>query len=116
MKISSSILDRFGNPIEYNKPNYKLPEALGQNGVVQTKLATDSKAFDNDLPINSMGFDGYYNIDNLVQTFCGWGVLSQVAQNGIVQAIIQTISNASTQKWGKLVYNGNKKNIEKKKS
>ena len=114
MKISSSILDRFGNPIEYNKPNYKLPEALGQNGVVQTKLATDSKAFDNDLPINSMGFDGYYNIDNLVQTFCGWGVLSQVAQNGIVQAIIQTISNASTQKWGKLVYNGDKKNIEKK--
>lgn len=114
MKIKSAILDHFGNPIYIDKPKYRLPQAMNQNKVVQPNIAQDSKGMDNELPINMWDDGGYTQVNDIITEFVGWGVLSVVAQNGIVQNIINTLSNAATQEWGQLYYDGNDKSVESK--
>lgn len=119
MKMNSMILDHLGKPFQQDKPKYQVPQTLTPDGFKSPVIATDSKAFDNGLPINMWAEQngGIYDVDGIITTFAGWGVLSMVAQNGIVQNIIKTISNAATQEWGKLYYNGKDgkgKNAEKK--
>ena len=114
MKIKSSILDHFGNPIYIDAPKYQLPQAMKNGKVVQPSIAKDSNGMDSELPINLWNDSGYTQVGDIVTDFVGWGVLSLVAQNGVVQNIINTISNAATQEWGQLYYDGNDKSAEDK--
>lgn len=114
MKIKSSILDHFGNPIYIDAPKYQLPQAMKKGKVVQPSIAKDSNGMDSELPINLWNNSGYTQVGDIVTDFVGWGVLSLVAQNGVVQNIINTISNAATQEWGQLYYDGNDKSAEDK--
>ncbi len=114
MKIKSSILDHFGNPIYIDAPKYQLPQAMKKGKVVQPSIAKDSNGMDSELPINLWNDSGYTQVGDIVTDFVGWGVLSLVAQNGVVQNIINTISNAATQEWGQLYYDGNDKSAEDK--
>ncbi len=114
MKIKSSILDHFGNPIYVDAPKYQLPQAMKNGKVVQPSIAKDSNGMDSELPINLWNDSGYTQVGDIVTDFVGWGVLSLVAQNGVVQNIINTISNAATQEWGQLYYDGNDKSVEDK--
>lgn len=114
MKIKSSILDHFGNPIYIDAPKYQLPQAMKNGKVVQPSIAKDSNGMDSELPINLWNDNGYTQVGDIVTDFVGWGVLSLVAQNGVVQNIINTISNAATQEWGQLYYDGNDKSAEDK--
>lgn len=114
MKIKSSILDHFGNPIEKEQTRYQLPRSMHENKIMQPKLAQD-KGMDAELPINMWADNaGYLQVNDIITDFVGWGVLSLVAQNGIVQNIINTISNAAVQEWGQLYYDGDNKDAEKK--
>jgi len=115
MKIKSIILDEFGKPYEINKPQYTLPQSMQENKLVQPRLAQDSNGMDSELPINMWGdSNGFMQVDDIITDFVGWGVLSLVAQNGIVQNIINCISNAATQEWGQLYYDGKDKSAESK--
>lgn len=102
---------------EDSKTNYsmsfELPHSMSDNKLISPKIATDS-AIGQELPINLWANNMPYNIEPIISSFVGWGVLSLSAQNGIIQNVINTLSNAATQEWGQLYYDGKGKDAEKK--
>lgn len=94
---------------KYFQPNYELPEIITRNGIKSSPtVAMDSdKALDSsELAINNMEIYNNINWNRLVTGFIGYGALSILAQNGIVQNIIQSVSTDCTREWGNLKYYG----------
>lgn len=102
-----------------NPPNrfsdFKMPESF--------KLATDSSTLTNDsLPINQFNFAQYNKLNKTVVNnwFLGYQEYSLLSQNGIIQNIVQSLSQDCTREWIKIIStskSGNKaekiKKIEK---
>ncbi len=110
--VSPQAISRLFNEYAEPRQKYSLPINAADNGNIATaKIATDSGlALDNNsLMIND---DSLYannlDLEQITTRFIGWGALSILAQNGIVQNIIQTISSDCVREWGELKYTGDK--------
>ena len=104
-------LETIANSVEFRAPHHReLTQVMGENGaIVAAKIATDSGVTVDSsmMPINQMGMNDA-SLEGVITTFIGWGLLSLLAENGIVQNVIQSVSTDSTSKWGKLHYTGEK--------
>ena len=117
VNVKSNIVDQFGIPMSSTTNIHKklftntIPAGISESGVKFSGIATDSDSYAGDLPVND---NQLYNnslinnayISDIITTFAGWGLLSQVSQNPIVRNIIRAKANTANHKWGKLVYRG----------
>lgn len=89
-----------------NVYSFRQVQVATANGTANAKVTNDSGVV-----LDS--FDDYGSYTNIAQMqsvttqFMGWGVLSFLATNGIVQNIINSIAGDSTSKWGKIINTSN---------